>query len=93
MDTLVNNANETNQIANSGTTTAIETKVKSAKTPAKSKSEKTMTTRDMAKILGMTSKQLRRILRDTDKYDDGKYTRYLLTKQDLDAVKKKISGK
>jgi exopolyphosphatase/pppGpp-phosphohydrolase len=70
-------------------TNKSEKPAKKAKTPKSG----TMTTRDMAKIVGMTPKALRRILRDTTKYDDGKYTKYALTQADLENVKKKIAGK
>ena len=57
----------------------------------------TYTTKEMANALGMTGKQLRRILRSMDKYNDGIYTRYSWTKQDYDrivaGIKKMLDGK
>ena len=57
----------------------------------------TYTTKEMAAELGMTGKQLRRILRSTEKYNDGIYTRYSWTKQDYDkilaGIKKMLDGK
>ena len=57
----------------------------------------TFTTKEMSAALGMTGKQLRRILRSTEKYNDGVYTRYSWTKQDYDkilaGIKKMLDGK
>lgn len=48
------------------------------------------TTKEMAIMLGMTGKQLRRILRKMEKYNDGIYTRYAWTKKDFDAIVNRI---
>ena len=42
----------------------------------KVKVEKTYTTKDLAMAVGMTGKQVRAILRKTERYNDGQYTRY-----------------
>jgi hypothetical protein len=50
-----------------------------------------MKTKEMASILGITSKELRRILRSYERFADGKYTRYTLTKRDLAQVTKTLA--
>lgn len=54
--------------------------------------DKIYTTKDMANALGMTGKQLRRYLRQMEKYNDGIYTRYAWSKKDHDAIVKTIKA-
>lgn len=52
-----------------------------------------MTTKDFAKKLKITPKNLRRILRTViTRYDDGQYTRYKLTETDQKRVMKHLSA-
>jgi hypothetical protein len=50
-----------------------------------------LTTKDVAAKFNITGKQLRRILRSFERYDDGKYTRYQLSKRDVEQVAKHLA--
>jgi hypothetical protein len=50
-----------------------------------------LTTKDVAEQFNITGKQLRRILRSFERYDDGKYTRYQLGKRDVEQVAKHLA--
>lgn len=54
--------------------------------------DKVYTTKEMSAALGMTGKQLRRILRSMDTYNDGIYTRYAWSKKDYDKIVKAIKA-
>lgn len=49
-----------------------------------------LTTKEVAAQFNITGKQLRRILRSFERYDDGTYTRYLLGKRDIEQVAKRL---
>lgn len=52
-----------------------------------------LTTKEVASQFNITGKQLRRILRSFERYSDGIYTRYLLSKRDIEQVAKRLENK